>query len=132
MYVSRELVSDAGWDTLAEAAKWSRQNAATLSDTHWVGGDPARLEVYGWAAWSEKKAILTLRNPSDRAQDFEIDPAVAFELPENAPGRWQAKSPWRSDAEKPALDLTAGRSRKVSLAPFEVATLEAATLPKSG
>jgi hypothetical protein len=132
MYVSRELVSDAGWDTLAEAATWSRENAATLSDTHWVGGDPARLEVYGWAAWSEKRAILTLRNPSDRAQEFEIDPAAAFELPENAAGRWRAKSPWHSDAARPALDLTVGRSTKVSLAAFEVATLEAAPLPKNG
>lgn len=132
MYVSRELVTAAGWDTLAEAAKWSRNNAATLSDTHWVGGDPARLEVYGWAAWSDRKGILTLRNPSDRPQQFELDPAVAFELPEGASGRYSAKSPWRSDAGSPALELEAGRQTTLKLAPFEVATLEAAPLPRTG
>ena len=40
------------WDTLAQAARWSRANADVLKDTHWIGGDPGRLEVYGWAAWS--------------------------------------------------------------------------------
>ena len=38
------------WDTLAEAAKWARAHAATLRDSHWIGGDPARLQVYGWAS----------------------------------------------------------------------------------
>jgi len=130
MYVSSELVSEAGWDALAEAAKWSRENAATLSDTHWVGGDPARLEVYGCAAWSERKAILTLRNPSDRQQELTLDPASAFELSENAPARYRAKSPWRSDAGRPGLDLEAGRTARIALEPFEVATLEA--VPRSG
>jgi len=131
MYVSRELVSDAGWDALAEAANWSRKNAATLSDTHWVGGDPARLEVYGWAAWSDRKAILTLRNPSDRPQEFALDPAPVFELPGNAAGRFRAKSPWASDAAKPGLDLEAGRLAPLRLAPFEVATLEAVSLSRT-
>ena len=34
------LLTSANWDTLAEAAKWSRRNAGTLVDTHWLGGDP--------------------------------------------------------------------------------------------
>ena len=131
MYLSRELVSDAGWDTLAESAKWSRQNASTLSDTHWVGGDPARLEVYGWAAWSEKSAILTLRNPSDKPQEFEVDAAAVFELPENASVRYRTRSPWRNEAGKPGLDLSAGQSARLALAPFEVATFQAAPDPRT-
>ena len=66
LYITPSLLTAANWDVLAEAAKWSRRNAATLVDTHWVGGDPRWLEVYGWAAWSPQKAILTLRNPSAR------------------------------------------------------------------
>ena len=75
--------------TLAEAAKWSRANAEVLVDTHWVGGDPRWLEVYGWAAWTPEKAILTLRNPSDKAQDFQLDAAQAFELPAGAARRFR-------------------------------------------
>ena len=55
LYVTPSLLSEADWDVLAEAAKWSRHNAATLVDTHWVGGDPRWLEVYGWAAWMHRK-----------------------------------------------------------------------------
>ena len=56
MYVTPSLLSQADWDTLAEAAAWSRANAAVLVDTHWIGGDPSLLEVYGWASWNPKKA----------------------------------------------------------------------------
>jgi hypothetical protein len=44
----------------------------------WVGGDPGKLEVYGWAAWSPAKAILTLRNPGDERQSMSIDVGEAF------------------------------------------------------
>jgi hypothetical protein len=123
MYVTPALLSEANWDALAEAAKWSRSNAAALADTHWVGGDPARLEVYGWAAWTPGRAILTLRNPSDRAQSFELDAAAAFELPRGAAGRLLMRSPWKKDAGQPAFGFTSGKPASMRLAPFEVRTL---------
>jgi hypothetical protein len=63
LYITPSLLSSADWDVLAEAAKWSRRNAGVLIDTHWVGGDPRWLEVYGWAAWTPERGVLTLRNP---------------------------------------------------------------------
>ena len=84
MYVTPALLSEKDWDLLAEAARWSRANADVLVDTHWVGGDPVKLEVYGWASWSPRKGILVLRNPSDRAQEFTLDVGQAFELPAGA------------------------------------------------
>ena len=41
MYITPALLTPENWDALAEAAKWSRANADTLVDTHWVGGSPA-------------------------------------------------------------------------------------------
>ena len=61
LYVSPDLLSSADWDLLAEAARWARSNAAILRDSHWIGGDPARDEIYGWAAWMPAGAVLTLR-----------------------------------------------------------------------
>ena len=55
MYITPSLLSTRDWDVLAEAARWSRSNAAMLKDTHWIGGDPAKLQVYGWASWSPRK-----------------------------------------------------------------------------
>jgi hypothetical protein len=125
MYISHALLSKNDWDTLAEAANWSRRNAAVLRDTHWIGGDPGKLEVYGWAAWSRAKAILTLRNPSDRRQSIAIDVGRAFELPPGARRRFLANSPWKQDQKAKPLSLAAGEVHVFTLEPFEVLTLEA-------
>ena len=124
MYVTPTLTSDE-WDTIAECAKWSRRNAGTLVDTHWVGGDPRKLEAYGWASWSPKRGIVTLRNPSDKPQSFALDVARAFELPADAPRQFAARSPWQRDRGRAPLLLRAGEEMPIELAPFEVVTLEA-------
>ena len=66
LYLTPSLLDAGTWDALAEAAIWSRKNADVLVDTHWIGGDPAKGEVYGWASWSKRKGILALRNPKDQ------------------------------------------------------------------
>jgi hypothetical protein len=124
LYITPDILSAADWDTLAEAAKWARANAETLKDSHWVGGDPKKGEVYGWAAWSESKAILTLRNPSDKAQTLTIDIGKALELPVGAAQRYVARSVWTGDGGKVERVLKAGRSTSFRLRPFEVLTLE--------
>ena len=45
------------------------RECAVLKDTHWVGGDPRWLQVYGWASWSQEKSILVLRNPIGQGAD---------------------------------------------------------------
>ena len=109
---------------LAESANWSRANAGVLRDTHWIGGDPDRLDVYGWASWSPGKSIITLRNPSDHAQLAVVDLQRQLELPTGAAHRFNVHSPWKSDAVKPGLTLDADKPGTVTLAPFEVLTLE--------
>jgi hypothetical protein len=125
MYITPALLSRDNWDTIAECAKWSRSNADTLVDTHWVGGDPLRLEPYGWASWSPRKGILTLRNPSNVPQSISIDVERVFELPPGAPRRYSASSPWAMDRGRPPVQFRAGEEREIRLAPFEVLTLEA-------
>lgn len=125
MYITPSLLTPEDWDVLAEAAKWSRTNAAVLKDTHWVGGDPRWLAVYGWASWTPEKAILTLRNPSDQPQDFQLDVGQAFELPAKAARRFHAHSPWHDEAETPTVELEAGTPHTFHLKPFQVLTLEA-------
>src|SRR6185369_917376 len=109
MYVTPSLLTPADWDLLAEAAKWSRANADVLVDTHWVGGDPKKLEVYGWASWSPRKGILTLRNPSDKPQSISLDLADIFELPPGAVTAYDVRSPWKANEGDPAVNLVAGQ-----------------------
>ncbi len=124
MYITPALLSQADWDMLAEAAKWSRANASVLVDTHWIGGDPNKLEVYGWASWSPKKTILVLRNPSDKPQSFPVDAAKAFELPPSAAKTYSARSPWANDAQQLPIELRAGQEHMFELKPFEVLVLD--------
>jgi hypothetical protein len=127
MYITPALLTTANWDTLAAGARWSRAHSETLKDTHWIGGDPDELQVYGWAAWHPEEGIVTLRNPSSSSQHYSLNLAKAFELrssttftvhtPWTNTGRWQSGASQTIQSDKP-LEL--------QLAPFEVLTLEAA------
>jgi hypothetical protein len=126
MYITPSLLSSDDWDVLAEAAKWSRDNAQTLEDSHWIGGDPARLEVYGWASWSHDKAIVTLRNPSEQPQDFTATLSTLLELPAKAARAYAARSPWKTDSAKPPVTIRVQEPHTFHLLPFQVLTLELA------
>jgi len=125
MYITPALLTSQNWDDLAEAANWSRKNANVLVDTHWVGGNPLSLEVYGWASWNPKKGILSLRNPSDKPQSISIDLQKVFELPKNAPKTYNMHGPWHEDGSLPAFQLEAGSPKMIDLKPFQVLVLEA-------
>jgi hypothetical protein len=124
MYITPSLLTEKNWDDLAEAAKWSRANADVLKDTHWVGGDPAWLEIYGWGSWTPEKGILVLRNPSAEAKTISLKLQDVFELPVGAAAVYSARSPWLEDAGKAASSIKAGEAHAFTLAPFEVLTLE--------
>lgn len=124
MYITPSLLTEANWDDLAEAAKWSRNNADVLKDTHWVGGDPSWLEVYGWAAWRPGKGILVLRNPRDKEKVISIKLQDVFELPSGAAQVYLAKSPWKEDANRNGVLLQADQVHEFHLSPFEVVTLD--------
>ena len=124
MYITPKLLTPANWDMLAASARWARANAETLCDAHWVGGDPAKLAVYGWAAWSPHKGILTLRNPAGRTGSIIIDAAEVFELPDSAPRRYRLTSPYQ-DQRSTVSALTAGEKASFTLQPYEVLVLEA-------
>jgi len=128
MYITPSLLSQDDWDNLAESAKWSRANADILVDTHWIGGDPGQLEVYGWASCSPRKGILVLRNPSDRPQTISIDIAKAFDLPRGAAHTFRLLSPWKEDRRAPAITVQGGQPRQFQLRPFEVLVFDATPL----
>jgi hypothetical protein len=125
MYITHSLLSVSDWDALSEAARWSRRNADILVDTHWIGGDPAQLEIYGWASWSRRGGIVTLRNPDKAPHIFALDVQSAFELPAKTPTEFTARSPWKDEARIAEIHLRAGDPFTLKLQPFEVVTLEA-------
>ena len=125
MYITPKLLSRASWDVLAESAKWSRRNAATLVDTHWIGGDPALLQPYGWASWSPRGGIITIRNPGDKVQSMGIDVQEAFELPPDAPRAFNTRNPFPvARGRMVPSRFIKTQPQRIDLQPFEVLTLE--------
>ncbi len=123
IYITPSMLNAAQWDTLAAAAKWARSHGDTMVDSHWVGGDPAKLEVYGWASWANNKGALTLRNPSGSVQTFTADPAAMFELPAGAATTYAISSP-KGD-KLPAATIQAGKRVTFTMQPYEVIVLDA-------
>jgi hypothetical protein len=125
LYISWSLLNAEVWDILAESINWSRAHKDILADTHWIGGDPGKEEVYGWAAWNNNEGTITLRNPSDKPVTFRLDIAKAFELPDKAATKYVLRSPWKADATKPKIKSKAGETVTIKLKPFEVLTFDA-------
>ncbi|WP_233843168.1 enterotoxin [Dyella sp. 2HG41-7] len=123
MYITPSLLTKDDWDVLADAAKWSRANAQVLRDSHWIGGDPGRLDVYGWAAWSPSKSIVTLRNPDSHPQTAVIDLQRQLELPHDAKREFTVHNVWKIGGDVPT-HMSADHVSTITLAPFEVLTLE--------
>ncbi len=112
-------MTEESWDQIAEAAKWSKKNSQILVDAHWIGGNPGKMDVYGWASWSPKGAVLGLRNPDDKSKSITIDIEKVFELPVNAPKEYKLESPYK-DQRIQSLKLSAGKKATIELRPFEV------------
>ncbi len=129
LYIQPGKLTAEDWRVLAEAAKWSRANAAVLVDTHWIGGDPSKLEIYGYASWSPQKGIVMLRNPNDQPGEFQLEAGAAFELPPGAPRKYRLTSPWAEDRNKKPLTVEAGRPVRLALQGFEVLVFDAMPVP---
>jgi len=123
LYVSPDLLSERNWDTLAETARWARRQAAVLRDSHWIGGDPARGEIYGFASWAPKQGVLALRNPAGEAGSFGFVLAELLELPRGEPARWRATPAFGHGR---ARELRADGSARIELKPYEVVVLDLA------
>ncbi len=126
LYVSPDLLTSQDWDLIARAARWARLRAPVLRDSHWQGGDPARDQVYGWAAWSPKRSVIALRNPSSQPQSYALDLAAALELPAGASRLFGATAVY---GRPPPRALDANRVIHLRLAPHSVVVWDLAAQP---
>ena len=117
LYVSSDLLSPQDWDLIARAARWARKRAAVLKDSHWQGGDPARDQIYGWAAWSPDRSVIALRNPSSQPQSYALDLRAALELPAGAVRKFSAQGVY---GRAPPAALDANSILHLRLAPHSV------------
>ena len=122
LYINPHKLNKANWDCLAKAIHWAKANEDIMADTHWVGGSPAAGQVYGFASWSPKKSILSLRNPSSVKQSIKIDVAKVFEIPANHSNNYKF---YDAKVENNSQIVKRGKSVEITLDPFEVKVFNA-------
>ena len=121
LYITPALLQSKDWDLIAQAARWSRERASILKDTHWIGGDPGNAAVYGWAAWRPDGWVITLRNPSPQAKTFALNLKAALELPPGVPNSYSAREVF---AKAAPVKFSADETKPIALKPFEVRVFE--------
>ncbi|CAE8636700.1 unnamed protein product [Polarella glacialis] len=101
LQVQPELLAPAHWDALASAVNVSRQNRELLLDSHWIGGDPAKGDAYGYASYAcpPCAGLLSWRNPLAETRSVEFTLRSALALPQSWPGgavggRWRMQPIW--------------------------------------
>jgi hypothetical protein len=124
LYLTPSMMTPGAWDEVAQAAKWAQTNADVLVDSHWVGGDPLQLQIYGYASWNPRKGTFMIRNPDDQPQTIALDAGTVFDLPAGAAQAYPLQSPY-PDQRVQTLSLMAGHTQSVTLEPFEVLVFDA-------
>jgi hypothetical protein len=122
LYINPHKLNKTNWDCLAKAIHWAKENEDIMADTHWVGGSPADGQIYGFASWSPGKAVLSLRNPSAKAQKITIDVRKVFEIPENYNSTFKF---YDARAENNYQLVAQGKLIEMNLEPFEVKVFNA-------
>ena len=128
LYMSQKVMNKRKWSILADAIKWAHANVETLRDTHWIGGDPYQYQVYGQASFDYRgvqkdqpyKAIVCLRNPSNKTIDYQLSLEDVTEWNRDMIESWEITR--RVYGLAPAIgdqDVL-----KITLAPFSVEILE--------
>lgn len=124
LYISHDRMKTEFWPVLAEAAKWVKSNEDVLYDTHWIGGSPINMEIYGFASWTPRKGIITLRNPDDKEKEFVCILDNILEIPDKYKGNFRLQSVRSDDADKSVSKIDSGESLKLVLQPFETKLFE--------
>jgi hypothetical protein len=122
MYINPHKLNSANWDCLAKAIRWAKENESVMPDVHWIGGDPSKDEVYGYAAWTPEKAYVSIRNPSEETRKFEINTSSVFELPERFTNQFSFYDARSADTGKL---VSRGQTITLELKPYEVKVLNA-------
>lgn len=117
LYINPHKLNSEAWDCIRDAANWSRANKKQLEDIHWVGGDPEKGELYGYAGWAEKKGVLTLRNPAGHPQAIVINAGQVFEIPG---GHLRSGYVFYDARKKGNPEQYSGSTVTIKLAPYEV------------
>lgn len=130
LYYSYDLFDEDMWDINAFVLQWAKENFDVLKNAKLIGETPAEGKVYGYSAWNGKRGFITLRNPADRVQGFEVKLDKIIGVSEKADNLAKRQLiPYA--APESIRTYSYGDILEVSLDPHEVLVLEFAEADKN-
>lgn len=71
-YYSYSMFDEEKWDVNAEAALWIEENFDILQKSQMIGGKPGNGDIYGYSCWNGSDGIVSLRNPKNVEQSYQL------------------------------------------------------------
>ena len=73
-HYSFSMFDNKRWEANARAIKWIESNYSILRNSHMIGGNPSKGEIYGYKCFDKKnrKTIVSVRNPSFQWKDINL------------------------------------------------------------
>eukprot|EP00929_Paragymnodinium_shiwhaense_P050640 TRINITY_DN254_c0_g3_i1.p1 TRINITY_DN254_c0_g3~~TRINITY_DN254_c0_g3_i1.p1 ORF type:complete len:940 (+),score=152.14 TRINITY_DN254_c0_g3_i1:84-2903(+) len=136
LQVQPELLAPIHWDIIADAANVSKHHAAVLRDAHWIGGDPAAGEVYGYGSFAcpPCSGFVSLRNPGARHRNITFTLRRALALPREwqggaEDGVWRIQRLWKPVPALRLLQATAAPANGTGAAATSNVTITTTAAP---
>ncbi|MCD7722797.1 MAG: hypothetical protein LUH82_02440 [Clostridiales bacterium] len=86
-YLSESMMNEEKWQRLANVIEWQRKNFSILKNAMFLGGDPAKNNIYCYASWDKAgNGIVALRNPSNESAALTLTLNKLMGCPETLSG----------------------------------------------
>lgn len=123
LYLKPFTLQSNDWDVLSEGLHWAREMFPTFARVRMHGGDPAAGQVYGYTAWNQTQGYISIHNPSDKPQTYQITLDRAFGL---APGKQEfyLDSPLAGSLQGLPEKCKTGDSLTFNLSPGEIRIID--------
>lgn len=123
LYIKTDILSQKEWDILAKALSWAKATYPAFETVRMYGGDPRKLEVYGYTGWKNGKGYLSCHNPSDKKKilTIRLDDLLGLR---KGPGSYTITSPFGLDGELLGAKINYGDMLHLELDPGEVKILD--------
>ncbi|MGL4989695.1 MAG: discoidin domain-containing protein [Sarcina sp.] len=120
LYFSYNMMNEGKWMITSEVLDWAESNFAQLEKAQQIGGTPGNGEVYGYSGWNKDGGIISMRNPRDVEQTFEVRLDNLVGVPEDMKNLVRKQIlPYAADA-KDGKTWNYGDTISVTLQPHEL------------
>jgi hypothetical protein len=72
LYLKPFALQSNDWDVLSEGLHWAREQFPVFARVRMHGGDPTAGQVYGYTAWNRTQGYISIHNPSDKSQTYQM------------------------------------------------------------